>query len=222
MAQGPEAEFVAEVRRIQERYTVEVVERFNLCPWARPARLAGAVERPVLLQRDTDPAPMLEAIRALEEDPRNLTVAIAAYPRLRVTPREFDVFAAEVRRLDQARHGGKPVFVVAAFHPDYPLDARSPARLVTFLRRAPDPSLQLVRLSVLEEARGRDPQGKFVFDFSTHAWEELLRRNTSKPVSERIADENLATFERVGADAIEEVLRDIAADRARSYARFGA
>ena len=34
----------AEVRRILERYLVEVVERHALCPWARSARERGELD----------------------------------------------------------------------------------------------------------------------------------------------------------------------------------
>ncbi len=36
-----EAAYVAEVLRLHERYAVEIVERWNVCPWARRAREAG-------------------------------------------------------------------------------------------------------------------------------------------------------------------------------------
>lgn len=211
--------FIAEVLRIQERYAVEVIERFNLCPWARKVREAGEVERPVLLQRDADPAPTLALIRALEAQPRPAPVAIVTYPRLAIDPRAFDEFASRVRQADQARHGGKPVYVSASFHPDYPLDARSPARLVPFFRRSPDPSLQLVRLEVLEEARGRR-QGKFLFDYTPEGWRELLQRSSARSIPERIAEENQATFERETVAVFEAIYRDIRDDRARAYARF--
>jgi len=214
-----ERAFLAEVVRIQERYAVEIVERFGICPWARHARLAGAVERPVLLQRTNDPELTLALLAALEADPRAVPVAIVAYPLLPLAPRGFDEFASRVRQLDQARHGGKPVYVAATFHPDYPLDERSAASLVPWFRRSPDPSLQLVRLSALEEARGRD-RGKVLFDFSPAAWRELLQRNNTPTVAERIAEDNRATLDRVGRAAFDAIVRDILDDRARSYARF--
>ena len=219
-ARALEAELVREAIRLHERYTVEIVEGYDVCPWARHARLAGEVDRAVLLQRDEALEPTLSLLDRLEADPRCLPVAIAIYPRLALDPPAFDRFAQRLRDADQKRHGGKPVYVSASFHPEYRLDLRSPASLVPFLRRSPDPSLQLVRLSVIEEARGKSHSGTFVFDFSPAAWDELRRRAASPPIAERIAADNLRTVEREGIEAFEAKLRAIAEDRARSYVRF--
>ena len=40
-----DAPFVAEVLRINDRYTLEVVESFNICPFARGALLADGAQR---------------------------------------------------------------------------------------------------------------------------------------------------------------------------------
>ena len=204
-----------EACRLHERYTLELIERFNLCPWARRSRLDGEVERHPLLQRSMDAAPTLALLDRLEAAPRPIPIALAIYPRLAVTPRQFDAMAAEIKALDQARHQGRPIYVSATFHPDYPLDLRSPSALVPWLRRSPDPSLQLVRLDVIEAARGRT--GKMMFDFSPAAWEEVRRRVERGTVPERVAADNHATAERE-RDEMERVVADIAADRARSYA----
>src|SRR5439155_23669106 len=95
----------------------------------------------------------------------------------------------------------------------------SPSSLVPFLRRSPDPSLQLVQLDMLEDARGRG-HGKFVFDYSTAGLEELRRRTQAPSVPARIAQDNRDTFEHTGAAAFEAILGDIRADRDRTYARL--
>lgn len=210
---------MAEARRLHLRYTVELVERFNLCPFARHARTAGEVSREVLLHAEPDPAPTLALIVSLEERPAPPPVVLVLYPRLTITPRAFDELASRIKDLDQKRHGGRPVWVSATFHPDYPLDLRSPGSIVPFLRRSPDPSLQLVRLAVLDEARGPN-HGTFVFDYSPESWEELRRRTRTRTVQERIADDNRATLDREGAAAFEAIQADILRDRAASYARF--
>ena len=210
-----DARLSVEACRLHERYTIEVIERFNLCPWAYKARQEGDVVRRTLLQRSTTPEPTLELLAELEAAPRPVTVCIAVYPRLSVDPRAFDAFVSAIKAIDQERHGGRPVFVSASFHPDYPFDARSPSALVPWLRRSPDPSLQLVHFATIEAARG--PSGKMIFDFSPAAWEQLRRRVERGTVQERVAADNLGTVERE-REAIERAVADIAADRARSYA----
>lgn len=216
----PDARLAAEAIRLHLRYTVEVVERFNLCPFARHARDVGEVERHALLQDTPDPAPTLALLDALEAGSR-APVAIAIYPRLRITPRDFDTFAATIKAADQRRHGGRPVYVSATFHPDYPLDRRSPAALVPYLRRSPDPSLQLVRLAILDEARGKHNHGTFLFDGSAASWQELQRRMTSLSVEQRIARDNLEALEREGEAAFDALFRDLREDRARAYRPLG-
>ena len=120
---------------------------------------------------------------------------------------------------ERRTRGGTVYLDIFRAVPDYPLDRGTPGRLVPFLRRSPDPSLQLVRLDVLDEARG-GREGKFLFDGSAAAWEEVLRRLKNPPLAERIAADNLATLEREGADAFERVYAALREERARAYAPF--
>jgi hypothetical protein len=88
---------------------------------------------------------------------------------------------------------------MAAFHPDLretpPTDAPS---LVPFIRRTPDPTLQLVRTTLLDAlARVRD-------------------------VSAEIAAANFATVAARTPAALDQALRDIRRDRDDSYARLRA
>jgi hypothetical protein len=211
---------IGEALRLHQRYAAEIVERFELCPWARHARAAGELVREVLLQRDEALAPSLEAIRRREDGSRAVAVAILLYPRLRVTPRRFEEFVARLRDADQARSGGRPAFVAASFHPDYALRERSPASLVPFFRRSPDPSIQLVRLAVLDEARG-GAHGKFLFDFSDRSWAELKRRQEHPSVTERITADNAARLRAETPARLEAIYADILADRDRTYASLG-
>jgi hypothetical protein len=105
--------------------------------------------------------------------------------------------------------------VAAVFHPDTPYDAATPAQAVGFFRRAPDPTLQLVRASVLDRVRG-SASGKFLFDFSAEAWAELRRREQRLPTSERIARDNHRLLGERLAE-LEAIYDDIRADRERSY-----
>lgn len=211
-------ELIAETLRLQQRYAEEVVEGFNLCPWARSARERGAVERVVLLQRDDEEAPALEAIRALEERPE-VEVALLLFPSLLVDPPAFDAFTQRLRAADERRHGGRPVFAAASFHPDYPLDLRSAAAAVPFFRRTPDPTIQLIRLSLVEQMRGPN-HGKFLFDFSPEGWSQLLERQRRGSTTERITQENYDRLISDSPERIAAVLDDIRADRERVHARL--
>ena len=210
---------IEEALRINQRYLTEIVEAFDICPFARPARSGGALARRVLLDATPDVAPSLAQIDALAADAA-IEVAVLIYPRLALSAPRFDEFVAALRAADEARR--PPPFALAMFHPDASFGRDSPQRLVMFFRHTPDPTIQLVRFSVLDAVKRGAPADKFVFDGSARAWAELQRRSETLSVSDRIARQNFATVEEQGLERLEEILRDIRADRDRSYARCAA
>jgi hypothetical protein len=209
-----------EALRVHRRYQLEVVEALGLCPWAERARLSGEVRERVLHDEDgADVGASVAAIGDLAGDPR-VDVAFLLYPRLRVARATFDDFAARVRAEDARRHllGSVP-FVIAVFHPDAEPDTSDPERLIPFLRRTPDPTLQLVRASVLDAVRATASQGtEFVSIANVEA--SLSGAPVSRPLRERIARTNLAAARRLGIDALRQRLDDIRRDRDRSYERL--
>jgi hypothetical protein len=221
-----------EALRVYERYAVEVVEAFQLCPWARRARLDGHVRTHVLL----DPTPAVERILdQLDEifrDPR-IEIGLVILPRLDWERQPFRRFVEEVRAGHAARHlaaraSGPPPLAMAAFHPRAPIDLGSAARLVTFLRRTPDPTIQIVRQSALAAVRGSETSGAV---YAPRAVLDLVARGAlgpleafaaePLPMADRVAESNLATVQREGAERIQAILDDIRADRDRAYAALG-
>jgi hypothetical protein len=201
-------EKLAEVRRVLDRYLVEVVEAYDLCPWARPARIGGELAVDVLWG-----APSLDAwlasAHALLAQP-STRVAMIVAPELHVTP-------AELRAIRDAVAARLPSAGIADFHPDAAYDAATPARLVPFIRRSPDPLLQLVPLELLDRVRAYPA----VVDLAAQA--KILGGLAAPPrgdVADSIAANNHA---RVVANAaqITATLEDIGVDRRRSYASVG-
>ncbi len=156
----PDDRWTDEADRLYRRYQSEIVEACGLCPWAERARVDGRFQTRVLLQSDPRATEdTLHAIDALVADPR-AEVAVFVYPRLGLGRREFERFVAAVRDLDAARHPlGEIPYVFAAFHPEASPDASDPERMIPFLRRTPDPTIQLLRSDVLERVRSATPQG---------------------------------------------------------------
>lgn len=217
-----EDELRREALRVYERYAVEVVERFDLCPWAARARRDGHVtERVILGENPHDLRPSLAVLSELETLPE-VEVALLLYPELPVDRLSFEAFARELRTRDGERHEfGNGPFVMAAFHPDAQADLDDPERLIPFLRRTPDPTLQLVRRDVLERVRGRSPQGTAFVDVTLLSPQALARE---EPVTlrERIARANLATVLAEGVATFERAFEAIRRDRSESYARVRA
>jgi hypothetical protein len=147
---------------------------------------------------------------AIDELARDLAIEVALliFPTVTMSAAAFDAWCAPLR-------AANPAFVAAVFHPDTPYELSTPAQAVGFFRRAPDPTLQLVRVSVLDTVRGTS--GKFMFDFSPAAWAELKKREHRLPTSERIARDNHALVTRDGISTLQAIYDDIRADRQRSY-----
>jgi hypothetical protein len=196
------------VIRLLERYLVEIVERYDLCPWARPARQRGEVAIEVLWGTP-DIATWIGAAKHMLSRP-NATVAMVIAPELSVDR----IFLHGIRNEVSA---AIPSVGVAEFHPDADLDLVSPARLVPFTRRSPDPMLQLVPLAVLSSVRASPPAVDRAQQLRMLGGEAApLRRDAA----DRIAAANHATIG--GAvEAILATLADIAADRERSYGMAG-
>ena len=169
-----------------DRYLREFVEALELCPFARRCRETGRLARRVL--RGEQPAEATAAVvrelEATRED--EVEVALLIFPEITSGVKAFDRFRDEVR-------GWLRRFYCVAFHPDLPMDLSDANRAVAFLRRSPDPTLQLVRISTLDRVRSGRPAGSFYVDPSKLSAEDL-RSLESVSVSEQIARANLRTL----------------------------
>jgi|SRR5580693_5112930 hypothetical protein len=211
-----------EALRVHRRYQQEVVEALGLCPWAEKARLEGKVRERVLAQtEDADVGASIAAIGELGED-LGAEVVFLIYPRLRLGRSGFDDFASRVRATDTMRHAlGSVPFVFAVFHPDAEPDTGDAERLIPFLRRTPDPTLQLVRSSALDAVRSVASQGtQFVSIAALEA--SLSGAAPLPPLRERIARANLTTANRLGVDEVRRRLDDIRRDRDHAYRELAA
>jgi len=208
--------WVREALRVHRRYEKEIVEECGLCPWATRARTDDKVREFVLMQTDEALEPSAAAIESLCKDDR-IEVAFLIYPRLEIPREDFHAFAARVRDAEAERRGpGNNPFVLAAFHPDAKPDLSDPERLIPFLRRTPDATVQLVRGSVLDHVRSGTPQGTRFFSMGAFDPTAFVTP-AAPPLRERIARTNLATTERMGVDELTRRLDDIRRDRDESY-----
>ena len=203
-----------EAIRLYGRYEVEVIEAFTLCPWAERSRREGHTRQLVLLG-----APVMEtALAAIDElaGDSSVEVGFLLFPTCTLPRVEFERLVSGLREADQQRGA---VFMAAAFHPDAQPDTSDPYRLVPFIRRSPDPTVQLIRRSVLESVRRPGDGGTGYVDPASITDLVAFFQNPPKPpLHERVAQANLEQVERVGTEPIEDILRDITDDRTRAYA----
>jgi hypothetical protein len=150
-------------------------------------------------------------------DAKEIDVAFLVYPRIGIGRAELDRFMSAVRAADGARYElGKIPFALAAFHPDANPDVGNAERLIPFLRRTPDPTIQLTRAATLDRVRGNAPQGSSFVDPRTLGANAL--RPMPPPLRERIARTNLETVERMSIAELTRRLDDIRRDREETYA----
>jgi hypothetical protein len=179
-----------------DRYVREFVETLQMCPYARRCREEGKLHRRVLLPGDD----ALEAVREIEAMPvESVEVALLIFPEGHPEPRGFEEFVSGLR---QAVSGA---FYCVAFHPLFPRDLDDEHRAVPFIRRSPDPTMQMVRASVLRAVRGNNDSERYI-DISRLSTAEILALEAPVPVSDRIAKMNLQTLQSEGADRVEALL----------------
>ena len=211
-----------EALRVYQRYASEVVEAFDLCPWAAYAKRDGRVAELVILRENqANPTQSLALISALVPHEKT-EIALFIYPDLELDRLDFESFVRTLREQDAARYEvGTIPFAMAAFHPEARADLSEPERLIPFLRRTPDPTIQLVRQSALDRVRGKHPEGTAFFDLSQFPLTlPLLPQKEQVSVRQRIAQDNLKTTLEVGVSTLEERLSDIRRDRNEAYARL--
>jgi hypothetical protein len=208
------ARWTKETVRLYRRYELEVVEACELCPWASRVRREDRLRERVLLQEEADSlSPSLDAIEELADSA--IDVALLLYPRIGLERGAFEQFAGRVRDADVERRTlGSAPFVFAVFHPDAAPDLAEPERLIPFLRRTPDPTIQILRSTVLDHVRGVTPQGTQFVDPQSLG---TLDASSEPSLRERIASANLATTLRIGVETIASRFADIARDRADTH-----
>ncbi len=211
----PKRRLEREALRLYDRYAEEVVEAFGLCPWAAAARRHGRVERRVLLIEHATPAPVAAIIEELAAGAAD--IALVLLPRLALDAGNFRRFVSELEQMHACAHPlGKSTVAMAAFHPRATLDTTTSARLVAYLRRSPDPTVQLVKRESLLHARRMADEGS---RYATARETLATLRAPPQPlsVSETIAEQNLQTVLEHGA-RLAAVLESIERDRNESYA----
>lgn len=214
--------FICEAKRVHLRYMAEVVEAFGLCPWAKEARAKGRINVHVTLLTAPDPSALLAEVDVCMQA-NQTEVGMLLCPLLDVTPKQLRHLTAALRAADeQRRPRGEQHIAIADFHPIAAFDLTTPERLVPFLRRAPDPMLQIIRTDVLARVRRSQDHGTSYFDPALLGSLAFDRLSTPAPsLAERVAQANAHTLEQVGVDALEAVLSDIHADRNSAYAKLG-
>jgi len=210
--------FAGEARRIYVRYAVEVVEAFTFCPWARSAREAGRVQCNVVFGEAPTVDDLLVELQTASAH-SDIDVTLLVMPETTLDRMGLRRLTSTLHARYEAASGrGNTALAIADFHPTAPLDMASPERLVPFIRKSPDPTLQLIRHDALDAAR------RGALDGTRAATLEMMLQGGLKegPVHARIANANHRTVQRETPRSILQALEAIARDRSASYSQLGA
>ncbi|MCZ6807079.1 MAG: hypothetical protein O7F08_09010 [Deltaproteobacteria bacterium] len=202
---NPRERLAREAVRLHERYHLEVIERFGLCPWAKHARVGNRTRAHVVLDEPCLPNELAPVLEGWDTD-ESIDVAFVIAPRFGDGSEAFARWAASLTALLDDR------FLSAPFHPGVDEAAGS----VRFFRQAPDPTVQLVRRARLEEVRAQDPP--HYKDIFTVNMRDLEADRAPKTVAASVIEHNERVLEREGRHALQAILDDIYADRDRTYA----
>ncbi|MDH5491691.1 MAG: hypothetical protein OEY14_07045, partial [Myxococcales bacterium] len=200
-------------------------------PAPQPEATAPSLYEPSAL------GPLVLAIDALLAEPR-FEVGVLICPLLALERTPFERLVTRLRAL------ASPAAALAAFHPDAEPDDSSAHRLVPFLRRSPDPTVQVVNLRVLERVReGKERPGTTLLDpaaleAEAELWEQpppagpaprapavhgrsadASASASQAPLHRRVAEANLRTVAELGIAELEARLSSIREDRDAAYAR---
>jgi nitrite reductase/ring-hydroxylating ferredoxin subunit len=200
-----------------DRYLMAFLEEHSLCPFARGGRRRGMTTRVAYVAQSSDAQPLIDIALAAAPDAAKAVVALIL-PAIDVEPEAWRLFAVGITNAVNAVHAGGPVYSVAALHPDHPYSAQSPLALVPLFRRAPDPTMQLVRLDALEAVyEGRSGKDVYV---PPELIPEVLSRPAPPSMFDRIAETNMKMAQRLGIGRLERDLRVIHEETRRNYQRL--
>lgn len=205
--ENPRAVLAREALRLHQRYQREVIERFSICPWAKPARSTDRIRSHVIVDATLEPGDLRTVVEGWARD-EEVEVAFLIAPRFAAGSEAFSRWTQEVGVLRS------DVFFAAPFHPNVPHSAGT----IRFLRQAPDPTAQLVRRTRLDAIRRDDPPHyKDIFDLDLR---DLAVGAPPRTAAATVRAHNDRLIEREGKTLLRSIIGDIRADRDRTYARI--
>ena len=209
-----------EILRINMRFIEEFIEGHNICPFSRCGRCVGAVGRRIYTEEITSETPVLTEsfLKTLDKVAQNpkIEVMLCIFPWARLPAQSWQYFTEHVRNAVNKRQN-KIVYAAAAFHPELDYNDDTPDRAVTFFRKAPDPSVQLVRLDTLDSAGAGTPDTTVAnLELITAILAGNMPPKTPKTITEIVTNDNFAMLHKHGIQKLKTQLQDIYKDREES------
>ena len=188
-----------------DEYLRNVVETFNLCPFARQCRQTGKLQRIVLTSADVAAELRATLLTLQQTTDDDFEVALVIAPLFVGDHAQFEAMLRRVEAqvgTDLAHIGAVGTCFAVAFHPQLPFGTAQPHQLVGLFRRSPDPTVQLVRRSLLDRVRKGHGEHRYVDVGEMSTAETILAAAATLAgrisLSERIALNNEQTWQHQG------------------------
>ncbi len=200
-----------------DRYVQAFLEEHSFCPFSRGGRLQGQTVRYVHFAESTDATPVVDRMAEVATQPGRVVVQVI-FPMLTINADDFRQFCHDVTSAGNSRLGAGETYAVAPLHPELAYLTHNAYSIIPLFRRAPDPTIQWVRLDALESIyEGRSDKDIHVAPSELAAY---LARPKRKPLFDTIAETNLKMARRLGIENVEKMLRSIAQDARLAYGRI--
>ncbi len=217
MTAAQEEAIVAEAIRVNERYLVEFIEEYGFCPYAKKGRHLGQIRRYIHFATEDSVQALVELSDAIAADPDQVVVQIVL-PLAEVDPDVWTQFVLDLTEYANYSRDRDDRFGTAALHPNLKYGDQNPFSMLTLFRRAPDPTIQWVRLDAVRALyEGRDGGTKVA---SVEDIDELLARPPMTPLYDRIAITNARMARRLRLDNVENMLAAYNKDARDNYHRI--
>lgn len=199
-----------------DRYVRSFLEEHSICPFSRGGRIKGQTACFVHFAESTDAQPLIELMAQAAAQPDKGVVQVIL-PMVSVSADDFRDFCHAVTSAANARLPGGETYAVAPLHPELSYSTRNSHTLIPLFRRAPDPTIQWVRLDALESIyEGRGHKDIYVAPSELAAY---LKKPHRQPLFEKIAETNQKMAHRLGLENIEQTLRGIQRGAQEGYRR---
>lgn len=200
--------------RANDRYLIDFVEAYGFCPFARKGRRLGQVQRYFHYADGQDARPLVELMRQIAADPQQAVVQVVL-PLVEVDGPAWTRFCSELTEHANHALAREDRMATAALHPNLGYRTDNPYALLTLFRRAPDPTIQWVRMDAVRALyAGRDGGTRAM---SQEDIDELLARPPMTPLYERIAVTNASMARRLRIEFIDDLLASYHNDARQAY-----
>ena len=181
---------IAETRAWVDRAVIGL----NLCPFAKAPQVKGQVRYVATEARDAEGllAVLIDELNLLAETPADrIETTLLIHPRVLADFADYNDFL-DLAEAAVAEHDLEGVIQVASFHPQYRFAGSDANDLANATNRSPYPTLHLLREESIDRAVAAFPEAEAIFEA------------------------NIATLERLGAEAWAELQARCREDAKRS------